>query len=542
MLHRFVPLLGICAACSLEGLADGGAGAGGRGGAGGASVTTTSASSSSQGGAGGEGAGGAQSAFTWIRSVGNDFIQGTSPYGAEAGSGSSLRVSEAGPSGEVWLAFATKGAVDPDGPGGLAALGNPASYNLFALELGSDGSVLHFAALSGDFDDLDEPLSVGAVVRSTAGITIVGSLKGGTLELGALGSITQNSLSQDDGFVLHLDQTGLVTHARQLGSGNAQTARAAVVHEGKLLVAGKTKRTLSVTNPETGEADAPCALSKPMEEFERALVVVLDEADLTCTGIATFAATDVNAAQQAWAIAADASGVYVAGSFTRQLIAAPLAAVPASSSEDGFVVALEPDMTTPTVRWAARATSNRNGAPDGLRAALLSSGRLWIGGYLERGTSAISGQEPTIGIVDATPDNDCTFAAAPEMRDGVVAVLDPTTGACAGALLLGGPQRDEVRALVPYGAGVAATGLTTEGIAGLDSSLGAGSRDGFLARIDAEPEVTLVGGLSLGGVSWDYLDAARTTGGALLVAGSYDVPFDVLQGDADFFVGSLPVP
>ncbi|MBL9023658.1 MAG: hypothetical protein JNL21_15795 [Myxococcales bacterium] len=543
MLLRLTPLLAALAACSLDGLADGGAGAGGTGGLG----TTTSSSPSAttaQGGAGGEGGGGGQaSAFTWLRSIGNGSVQGTSPYPGEAGSGSTLRVSEPGPAGEVWLAFATRGSIDPDGPGGLAAAGNPDSHNLFALELANDGTILHFSAFPGSLENIDDPLSVGAVVRlGGGGVAVVGSFKGGTLDLGAVGTITQNSLSQDDGFVLKLDASGLITHARQLGSGNAQTARAAVLHQGSLLVAGKTKRTLAVTNPNGGAADAPCALSKPMEEFERALVVVLDDSDLACTGFTSFTATDANAAQQAWAITADATGVFVAGSYTRQIIAAPIAAVPASSSEDGFVVALEPDMGTPTVRWVARATSNRNGAPDGLRAAMLAGGRLWIGGYLERGTTPIAGTQPEIGVVDALPGNDCTFAVSPEMRDGVVATLDPATGSCSGALLLGGPQRDEVRALVPHGAGAAATGLTTEGIPGLDQALGAGSRDGFLAWLSAGTDIALDGGFSVGGVSWDYLDAARTSSGALILAGSYDVPFDVLEGDADFFVGAMPEP
>ncbi|MCP6576677.1 hypothetical protein NL496_28700, partial [Klebsiella pneumoniae] len=77
---------------------------------------------------GGEG-GGFESAFDWIASIGNDETQGTSPYPTDAGSGSTLRVSEPGPDGTVWIAAATKGSIDPDGPGGLAGGGNPSSRN-----------------------------------------------------------------------------------------------------------------------------------------------------------------------------------------------------------------------------------------------------------------------------------------------------------------------------------------------------------------------------------------------------------------------------
>lgn len=542
MSRRSLPLLSalLPLACSLDGLAGGG-GTGGAGGAGGGTTATASSSGGPQGGGGEGGAGGGvPSAFTWLKTIGNDQVQGTSPYATDAGSGSTLRVSEPGPGGEVWLAVATQGAIDPDGAGPFESSGNPDSYNLFVLELDDDGTLLHFVTLAGELENIQDPLSVGAVVRLDGGaIAVAGTFKGGAIDLAPVGVITQPSLSQDDAFVIRISADGAVTHARQLGSGNSQTARAAVLHGSQLLVAGKTKRTLSVMNPSGGATDAACALSSPMDEWERALVAVLDSSDLSCAGIVTFQATDLNATQQAWAITSDASGVYVAGSYNRQIIAPPLPAVPASSNDDGFVVALEADLALPTVRWVARATSNRNGAADGLRAATIAGGMVWVGGYLERGTTAVMSAEPEIGIVDGLPGNDCVLPLA-ETRDGVVGALDPQTGACSGALLLGGGQQDEVRGLVPFGAGVAATGFATNGVAGLDASLAGGSRDGFVAFLT--DEALLDGGLLLGGLSWDYLDAARVRGSGLILAGSYDAPFDVLDGDADFFAGYLPVP
>ncbi len=537
-LTSLLPLVVVAAACSLEGLADGS----GAGGLGGAAASSSSSSGGSDGVGGVGGAGGAPtSAFTWLATIGNELVQGTSPYATDAGSGSTLRMSVPGPSGEVWVAVATKGALDPDGAGPLPSRGSTDSANLFVLEIAPGGAVTAFGALEGDLESIEEPLSVGAVVRVAGdAVAVVGTFRAGTLDLGAIGQLTNTSQSQDDGFVVRFDAAAVPTHARQLGGGNVQTARAATVHEGALLVAGKLKRVLAVTDPD-GVADAACAFSQNMEEFERVLVAALDPADLKCTHRVLFAATDVNAAQQAWAIAADASGVYVAGSYTRQLIADPLPSMPASASEDGFIVALDPDLTPATTRWVARATSNRNSGVDALRAAALSGGRLWVGGYLDRGTTAVMSAEPSIETLDAVADNDCILTL-PDVRDGLVGALDPQDGTCLGAALLGTAQGDEVRGLAPSPGGVVATGFTTAGVMELDASLAGGSRDGFAAFLSIGTGAEIDGGWVLGGVSWDYLDAAQVTGSEVVLAGTFDASFDFLTGGADFWIGSRPVP
>ena len=85
-----------------------------------------------------------------------------------------------------------------------------------------------------------------------------------------------------------------------------------------------------------------------------------------------------------------------------------------------------------------------------------------------------------------------------------------------------------------------AAGYVTIGVPGFDATLGGGSRDGFVASIAAPGAVEK--GLLLGGGSWDYVDGAGETGAVLILAGSFDSPFDELEGHSDFFVGALPTP
>ncbi|NUO53378.1 MAG: hypothetical protein HOV80_31400 [Polyangiaceae bacterium] len=528
----FVFALLFAGACSLEGLSDG------TGGGTSSSTTQTSAStaatsSSSTGGAGGE-----ASVFTWVTSFGNDLVQGTRPYGSDAGSGSTLRMSDAGPDGDVWIAAATKGAIDPDGVGGSDALGNPLSTNLFLAHVGADGTLLGFFAFEGNFLDIDDTLQIGGVVRLPGdAIAILGTLKGGNIDFGAAGTVEQTSAT-DDAFVVRIDANGVATHARELGGANSQLLRAGALQGQKLLVTGRFKRILDVRGPD-GASDAPCAYNQPMEDYERTLVASFDADNLSCTRLATFAATTASAVQQAHALAVDATGIYIAGTFTRELIAPPLPAMPKSAGEDGYIDAIEPSLQTPEARWTARLTSNRATANDGVRALALWGGSLWVGGFQERGTNAVMSQEPALGVVDMSVPT-CTLALA-EGRDGVVGRLDPSTGECEGAIVLGAAQEDEVRGMAALADGIVATGFTTGGIPALDGSAGGGSRDGFFARFEGAG-VVVAGGRTLGGVSWDYLDAARPVDGALVLGGSYDASFDVLKGHADFFVGKMTIP
>ena len=519
----------LAAGCSLDGLAEGGSAGGG----GAAAATSTSVSAGGAGDGGGTG-GSVESAFDWLRSVGNVGSQGTSPYPTDAGNGSSLRMSAPDANGAVWICAVTEGAIDPDGPGGYDAAGNATSRNLFLLELGEDGALLSFHAYAGDLVDVDDSLSVGAIERLDAGaIAVVGTFRGGTLDFGAAGMMTQSSQTQDDAFVVRFDADGVATIARQLGGANAQTARAAVYDGNRMLVAGKLKRTMKVTDPVTTLEDDGCAYSVGTEDFERATMLVFDPETLACKHLATLAGVDTSATQQAYGVWTDASGVYVVGGFTKQILAAPLAAVPAAAGEDGFVAAFENNLANPTPRWVARATSNRNSATDSLRAVYADGARVFVGGFLERGTSMVGGMDPALGVIGGSP---CAVAT-PVGRDGIVGVLDVTTGACLGTLLLGGVDEDEVHAITPTPLGIAASGFTTNGIAGLDASLRGGSRDGFVALLD--PALTISGGRVLGGTSWDYLDGAWVDGAKLRVAGSYDTRFDFLDGQSDFFIGSL---
>jgi len=280
-----------------------------------------------------------------------------------------------------------------------------------------------------------------------------------------------------------------------------------------------------------------------LDEFERSLIAVFSSETLECTRLVTFQATPAAAtpAQQAHAIAADASGVYVAGSFTRDIVVPPLDPLVATGGEDGFVVALDPDLSLAAPRWIARVTSSGS-APqksDGLRAVTVSAtGSIWVGGYVDY-TTAVTGE---VGVV-GQPVNVCALPALAK-RDGLVSALDPITGACQFATLLGGAQDDEVRGLKTWPDGrVLVSGFVTGGIAGL-STIDGGSRDGYVALVEGQQGSSLVaGGYVLGGTSWDYLDGvAGTSGAELILAGSFGVPFDMLDGETDFFAASIPAP
>ncbi len=528
-------LAALTAACSLDGLASGGSGGGG----GAATASTTSGTSSSSSGVGGQGGDAPASPFSWALRFGNDLTQGTSPYATDAGSGSTLRVSERAADGRVWVAATTRGAIDFDGDGGGDALGAPADVNLFLLEIDGAGAIATAVALEGSFRDVADVLSVGAVVRGPADeVLVAGTIKGGTLDLGAAGEITQTSLSTDDAFVLRFDGAGAVTHARQIGGSSTQSARSAVLGPDGLHVGGRLRRFLTVADP-SGAVDPACDVSAGAEDFDRSFVLRLDPGTLVCDAIATFTASETGAAQQAHALAVDETGVYVGGSFSRQIIPEMGLTVPSSSSDDGYVIALEPDLGTPTVRWVATLTSNRSGASDGVRALALSGGSLWVGGHQDRGTSAVMGLEPALGTADMVPGDDCSLPLA-DARDGVVGRLDPMTGACLGAVALGAAFQDEVRSLGAFPDGrVVAVGFTTSGVPELSSELAGGSRDAFVAILTATAGVSVESGMMLGGASWDYLDGGRAGSTSVVVAGTYDLPFAGLGGGADFFVGEL---
>ncbi len=529
--HRLLISVGLLVGgCSLEGLADGNGGTGGSG-----TTTAGTNNTASTNATTGTGGGIQASVFTWVTSFGNELVQGTSPYATDSGSGSTIRISAPGPDGDVWVAAATKGAIDPDGSGGAEPAGTPDSYNLFVLRLDTAGEISVFRAFEGTLADIEDPLAVGAIERLPGGaFAVVGTIRGGSVDVSPAGVLSQGSAT-DDAYVIRFDDDGTPTHARQVGGSNVQSLRAATLSGDTLVVGGRFKRVLEVEDP-LGGVDAACAYNVASEEYERMLVATFDPDTLVCTGFAMVGATDTSAVQQVRAVVADASGIYVAGSFTRQIVAAPSFDMPSSSGEDGFIVALAPDLSP--VRWMSRLTSNRSAANDGLRGLAIAGGTLWVGGFHDRGTSAVMGMEPMLGKVDGITTNDCILPLA-DGRDGVVGRLSLEDGSCEGALSIGGAQEDEVRVLMPSGEGVFAGGFTTVGVPGLDPSAGGGSRDGFFALF-VGPGVVLVGGRSLGGVSWDYLDALRVHEQALVLGGSYDASFDVLDGHADFWVGRTP--
>ncbi|MBL8742480.1 MAG: hypothetical protein JNK04_15330, partial [Myxococcales bacterium] len=257
-----------------------------------------------------------------------------------------------------------------------------------------------------------------------------------------------------------------------------------------------------------------------------------DADTLSCDTLYTLTATDNGATQQVLGVAADASGVYLAGSFTRQIIAAPLMSLPVVSGEDGFVVALKPDLS-PGAAWIARATSSLGGASDQLRSIAIDGTRLVVGGHLGTGTGS---NTPSFGR--ATGGEVCTLEAPVTVTiDGFVGVLQKSNGDCLGATRLGEGGVDHVRAVIPDGQGVIATGFT-DGMAGLETTVAAPlSRNGFIARLDAS--LGLVGGIALGGTSLDYVDGARPVQGGVVVAGSFGAPFDLLTTQDDFYVGKL---
>lgn len=529
-------------ACSLDGLADGGASGGGGAATGGAATGGAPVGGAGGSGLGGSdgagGSGGAASAFEWIRSFGNGAIQGTSPVPTDAGAGSTLRISDVGPSGDVWVVAATKGSIDFDGDGPEPARGNPASANVFAAHLDDHGGILHLLSFDGELADIDDAVTVSSVLRfDDDSIAIAGSFKGGILHFDDTLSVTQTSQSSEDAFVVRVAADGTVQAARQIGGANAQTARAMTRRSGELFVAGKLKRALAVTNPADGVKDTACSFSANTEDFERVMVLELDAQTLTCSRLLTAAGLETSS-QQAFAITTDSDGVYVGGSYTRQIEVPSLAAMVSTSGEDGFVIAFDTS-GVPVPRWIARASSNHAGASDGVRALVRDGASLWVAGSLDQGTTVVDTVDLSVGVVDANPADDCPLPTTDD-RDGFVAMLDPLTGACQGATLIGADFDDEVRWLSPRGGGVLAAGYTTVGIPGFDGALGGGSRDGFIASVISPGAVET--GLLLGGGSWDYVDGAVLGGTTLIVAGSFDAPFDVLSGESDFFIGALSTP
>lgn len=526
MVARLLLIASVCSACSLDGLADG------AGAQGGAPTTTSTGGAGGDGGspvgAGGAGGGPAMSRFVWIESIGNAETQATSPFATDP-NGASLRMSEPDASGAVWLALVTVGELDPDGAGPFIG-GAPGFHGLFLVELQADGSVTAFQSYLGPPEDIDNGLVVDDIVRSGAGVGVVGTFRTGTIDFG-IGTITQPNTTADDGFLLVADEDGQAIAARHFTglSNDTQTARALASFGGKLFVGGKLKQSFSIVDVSDDTVEATCAFEDTKEVFERAYVALFDETTLACEKLQTLTAVDSGAAQQVFGVAADASGVYLAGSYTRQLIAAPLPAMPATAAAEGFVVALQPDLTPV---WTARATSGQGTGDDALRSIFIAGTKLVVGGYLEDGTGP---QLPSFGRVQT--GTVCTFTEGPTDYDGFVGILTKNSGDCTAATLLDANGVDQVRAVAPDGDGVLATGFT-DGFPGLETTAAdPSSRSGFLARLDSSLIVT--GGAAIGGTSLDYVDGARAVDGGFLVAGSYGVPFDVLESERDFFVGKI---
>jgi len=529
MYARFMVIAAVASACSLGGLADGG-GAGG-----------DTASTSSIGGAGGQGgvatgAGGVGgeppvSRFVWQASFGNQGIQATSPFSTDP-HGSTLRLSAPSATGAVWVAFTTSGLLDPDGDGGASPAGVVDMQSLFLLELQPDGAVSAFRGYTGPPASVENGLSVDAITRDGEGVIVVGSFRTGSLDLG-VGTVTQSNTGADDAFMLVLDADAEPIAARHITglSNDTQTARAATTFDDTLYVGGKFRQSFSLVDPATDIVDAGCAFEDIDEVFDRAYVTSFDLATLACVTLYSFTAVDPGAAQQVFDIAVDDSGVYLAGSYTRQIIASPIAVLPSTSAEDGFVIALKPNLVA-GARWVARATSSRGSANDALRAIQLGDDRVWVGGYLAAGTGT---QTPTFGrLAEGTI---CSDLAGPMNIDGFVGSLDRASGDCIAARLLGGDGVDQVRTISVSGAGIVVGGFS-DGLPGLETSIASPlTRNGFFARLDASLVVT--GGVALGGTSLDYVDGVREIDGGYLVAGSFGAPFDFLAGQDDFFVGAL---
>jgi hypothetical protein len=530
MSARFLLIASVCSACSLDGLADGG----GAGAEGGAASTVTVGGAGAQGGfaegAGGSGGEPPMSRFVWLSSIGNAASQATSPFPTDP-HGSSLRMSTPDESGAVWLGLVTRGVLDPDGPGGFEPAGMADAQSLFLLELQADGSVTAFEGYVGPPAGIENGLSVDGIVRNGAGVAVVGSFRTGSIDLG-IGTITQPNTNSDDGYLLVADADGQAIAARHFtGLNNRnQTARAVTAFGGTLFVAGKLKQSFSVVDASDSSIDAACAFEIDDEIFERGYVASFDDTTLACDTLYTLTAVDNAATQQVYGVAADASGVYLAGGFTRQIIATPVPVVPGVSGEEGFVVALKPDLA-PGAIWVARSTSSQGSANDSLRSIFIAGNRLIVGGYLAAGTGS---QTPTFGKL--ANGAICTLEE-PVSIDGFVGALKKNNGDCIAAVRLGGDGVDQVRMVTPDGEGVLATGFT-EGIEGLETTAAVPlTRNGFLARLD--DGLMLTGGAALGGTALDYVDGARAIDGGFLVAGSYGLPFDFLTSQDDVFVGKI---
>ncbi|MFO0554456.1 MAG: hypothetical protein U0271_39100 [Polyangiaceae bacterium] len=532
-------------ACSLDGLADGEP-AGGQGGltsssstggatAGGAGGVGNSGGAGGAGGAGTGGVGGAEpDAFSWIKSVGNDGIQETS-----AGA-SSLRVAPTSADGSVWIAASTVGAVDPDDAGPYPLTGGP-SANLLLLRYTADGSLVAFHGFEAAVSDLPGVLVVeGVSPRPGGGAIVVGTLKTGTLYLSddhVAGPALTQAGSTNDAFVLAVDATGALEWARQLGgsaAGHGQNARAAIVDGARVLVTGNFKKSLRVVDPLTNTTEATCSQTATAEAFERAFVLELGEVGGVCARVVTLTGdigTNTSASMQGSAIWAGPSAIFVGGSFTQEIVLTPnnLVAV----ARDGFVAAFDPALATSVPLWIFRVSGDSAGGTDAIR-ALASDGAstLWIGGEVERGTTDPA---PEIVVNDAVP---CKLTAA-DGRDGLIAAIEPSTGACVAAATAGGTTSDEVIAFAHSSAqGLVACGYTDHGMALIDGAA-PGSPSGFLLRFALSPQ----GGLYVGGPSYtscEGLSALST--GAFLVAGAYGKPFSALTRSDDFFVGALTLP
>lgn len=521
---RLLAALFLCA-CSLEGLADGSAGGAGGAGRGGGAT----GAGSSVGGAGGGaqtggagvgggvgGGGGAGPTFTWLRRFGNDLLQDSNGDSLKQ---SSIRMSAPDGDGVVWVALAMVGQLDAADLDGIA----PApllddTRNLYVLGLReSDGQVVAVIALGGP--TLGESLTVDGIVAQGAGAAVVGSVKG---QHPASSEVSSTS----DGYVLRVDQTGVVA-ARYVAGAGVQTVRAVTADsQGQLFVAGKFSK-LAMHDAQGAQVDAACFSNAT---GEHAYVAELTPS-LSCVGLHFFSPVGAgNPTQEALAVQVDAERAYVAGAFSETISSLdPMPpALTAVGGADGFVGAFE--RATGSTSWLVAASSGAGGNSDALRALLGTAQGLWVGGYVM--SSAANG-----GAV-----SDCTLLTPTSSRDALVAQLDPTTGKCLASTVLGGMGHDEVAGLAAGGAISFGFGYTTTTLGLSDESLAQKGTDGFTLRVPVVDDPPR--GRQFGGLSFDYVDAAQWSDGQLLIAGTYNQPFATLPESktGDFFVGAIADP
>lgn len=517
--------------CSLEGLSDGkgagGAGAGGGAAVGGAGVggtgvgagTIGGASSVGGGGAGGAG-GGSTVAFEWIKGFGNTGIQKTNSNEAK------LRMSGPDGNGVVWIAITMVGTLDPSiAPGLTLPALEETTRNLYVLGFDMSGAVVAANGFQGP--PTSNALIVEGIQALSSGVAVAGTFTGTVPFNPAL------SASSTDAFVAQLDANANLQAHRYFSGGSTQNARAISASGGHLFVTGKFRNAFSVRGEDYATATMECIPIAPTNDH--AYVVELDES-LNCLKLA-YLGGETATTVESRAIYADGSGIYITGEFTESLgstDAQPktITAIKPGNT-DGFIAAFASGLGSTT--WLVGANSGLSGGGDFLQAIQGTKGgnALWVGGFTNStsaGTGDVAG---------------CPFSTPTISRDGLVAVLDPANGACSTVSLLADMAEDELLGFSAFDAdNVLAYGYTTVGLDGFDAALGQQSVDGFVARLS--PTLAVSDGREFGGPSWDYIVGAAFLPGppaSLVIAGSYDKPFDALTASGgDFFIGKIADP